>query len=533
VAEIISSARESLASYLRAHNRQTVLARYQLPTELFGQVCETLKPDERVSITQVSHDWREAALASPQLWTSISFVSSKHLDNCECTTCVGRLTSGRCSDCKQTYRRRHPDSASRVAAYLARSRGHPIEFDVEISGRSNADPAPVAAVANTLLQHEHRVQRLSAAVDDPLLIQRLLEPFDRLNALRVLKVENDGDFVPFERPTPLELPVLETLELAAGLTCDSEFRLHCPAVTTLTAKFTTGMQVRALLRACPAVKDVTFRIGPNPVSIADDIEDEIHGLLDAAHLRSLRLNEAFRIDCIPCMSLFAHSSIGRFTMDCRRADSIGTSDLDPFFAEISKCAVLLECASDRELEATRLSVFGDADATVRERTLIFHPDTSGEREDEPLHGIWCQLAPSSQRAITEIRISSRCWSGLFDRDLKSVLPVITAHVEITDHDDILSWLGKRNEIESACPEHRWRFLQAVHFVSPNEDDSAVEIDNDFVLALRGAFGLENMLQELTLEGWTLTGDPELLRSRVAVEVQIRSPATQPTINAAD
>lgn len=498
------------------------MARYQLPTELFGQVCEALKPEERASVTQVSYDWREAALASPQLWTSISFVSSKHLDNCDCGTCVGRSSSGRCPDCKQVYRRHHPDSATRVSAYLARSRGHPIDLDVEISGQGKADLAPVTAVANTLLQHEDRVQQLSAAVDDPLLIQRLLEPFGRLSALRVLKIANDGDFVPFERATPLELPVLESLELAAGLTCDSEFRLHCPAVTTLSAKFTTGTQVRALLRSCPAVKDLTLRIGPNPVGVDDAMIDEVRGLLDAAHLRWLNLTETFRIDVGPCMSLFAHSSISRISVDCRRADSVGTSDFDPYFAEMSKSAVRLECVTDPELDATRLSVFGEADAVVQERTLIFHPDISNEREDEPLHGILNQLRPSSQHGVTDIRIASRCWPGLFDRDFNSILPVVTAHVEISDSDDILPWLMKRAEVESTCPEHRWRFLRALHLVSRREEDSA-EIDGDFVSALRGAFGLESMLQELSLEGWTLTGDPELLRTRVAVDVQIRSP----------
>ncbi|EJD42496.1 hypothetical protein AURDEDRAFT_152790, partial [Auricularia subglabra TFB-10046 SS5] len=83
---ILRRAREAISSAQRGHNGRLSLQN-RLPTEVLCNVWQNLSFSDRIAVSHVCGEWRDAALNSPPLWKHVEFYTTRHSLACYCTYC--------------------------------------------------------------------------------------------------------------------------------------------------------------------------------------------------------------------------------------------------------------------------------------------------------------------------------------------------------------------------------------------------------------------------------------------------------------
>ncbi|EJD35386.1 hypothetical protein AURDEDRAFT_175533 [Auricularia subglabra TFB-10046 SS5] len=237
-----------------------------LPNELWCIIWENLALSGRLCVSQVCSRWRNTALASPCLWTTLEFVSPIHPPGCLCAGCQSPPPAGKAqsSAAPTTSAMTLPasfslTSLSLLRELLARSVHLQLTLTVDIISAQSVD---LQALSATLQPHFPRVAVLhivSAHVDVPGL---LLASFDRLPVLRVLTAGPGHHAAAFDAKEYLSLnshfdfPAVEDMRLAGGLSWPRELpgATICGTMQTLAFAPLRASSIRAALAACPHLR---------------------------------------------------------------------------------------------------------------------------------------------------------------------------------------------------------------------------------------------------------------------------------------
>ena len=125
---------------------------------------------------------------------------------------------------------------------------------------------------------------------------KFLKPFDGFPELRELVIDySSDDMEDLELERPLELPKLHKLSLMGLLTLGDagENALKCANVVSLRASFIHINQVKSLLQACPAVKELDLEVGSSTVTHPDEDTSvaELREKITACRVESLRITK--------------------------------------------------------------------------------------------------------------------------------------------------------------------------------------------------------------------------------------------------
>ncbi|KAH7101856.1 hypothetical protein BKA62DRAFT_702520 [Auriculariales sp. MPI-PUGE-AT-0066] len=511
--EVIDCVKLSVSVAMQNHNLETQ-ARLYLPVELWGAIWRQLSTRERIAVSHVSRDWRQAALASPHLWSSARFVSAAHDKDCTCRACRDAKDSLPCRDCGRMPHS-GPDPVLLVNEFLSRSGGFPVDLDVAIY--DSAASSSTREVTAALRPHGARLATLKMLADDLAAIQEFLEPFSSFSGLRTLHINYVRDTNVFlERVAPLRFPQLTTLTLSGRVMPGQDFDLQCPAVTRLKAMFNTGRHVRSLLRTCPAVQWLDLEVGSKPVEASgDEVVADVHTLLAATPIKTLHVTNAYRIDMDPIIDFFGTSRIPLFHLCSGRVEFIGSEELSRVLAG--------EIRDATRLEFLRLSLYAPDTEIIHERTIVIQPEDDEVPIQRICGRVFDKLHISCITHLTHLRVHHSVWRLLLtppERE-NEVLPVTTAVVDFDGTCSIGKWL---QEIIDTSSINRRILRHLDHLHMHGQGGSVLfNIDGEAVVSImREALGIPSLLQSLHVKSVAISAEAEVRLREVAVDVQLIS-----------
>ncbi|KAH7101857.1 hypothetical protein BKA62DRAFT_167365 [Auriculariales sp. MPI-PUGE-AT-0066] len=514
--EIVDFAESTLALLLRQSNRDAV-PQYWLPTELWNAIWLHLTPDERLTVSHVSHDWRAIALACPNLWSAISFVSSAHSDECACNACLRADNLHLpCVDCGRPWLHgRGYEDIEQVSTYLERSGGQPLHMDLTVLTRAAARTREALAAA--LTAHLPRVTTLRVAADDADDMDLLLDLLSVLPAVTSLTLEMTGENSGRLLTKNLQMPSLQVLDIRGDLTPDRECKFHCPAVSTVKSMFLDAQNVLAILRGCPAVEVLELEVGSRPVeTITDEICEDIHDRFASGQLKRLRISKAYVVDMAAIMQIFiCPSTPPSFTLHSHRTEIIEIGNLTTFFSNMED-ATSLECIkhghlTDESDQWWSLALHSISNEEPRRREITI---TLGAVQHEAIvsffRNVWGCLPARATQKITEIRADNVFWTSLFDRLEPSEeqaippppAPIWTkAIVVFEDAAEITEWLELRRS--RAEDRRRLQLSQLEHLYIRIDAKQPVQLGERTVRDVVAEFSPPAFLHSLRLEGATM------------------------------
>lgn len=515
-ADIISCVRTQCSLQMRARNRAMVPPQCQLPIELWAAVFAKLARHDLVSASHVSRDWREAAVASSQLWTSPFFFSAEHATDCDCQNCS---IPGPCQSCGSLRRLKH-NPVDQVETFLARSGRFPV--NLKLSVFSHATPRALADLNAVVQPHIHRIDSLSFYTSDIHVAEAFLQFVVSFSALKSLALElNFSGDLTWVYEKPVQMPELKSINIIGPLYCDHDtpFELRCTAVTSVNTIFYSASHLLPLLRTCPAVQHLQLAVGPRSMdSSTQEVLDEILALLEEAHPSEVHLTAAYEGDFEALLRLFNTTSIPNVSIAFANGQHLdGNGEILAQFlcAEVEQpvrleCVLLEDDTTDRNI-SFRLTTSND----THERSCIFDIN----EPDMVLHNLWDELSSYSDSMKT-LRISSFLWPAMLHIDEQPASDPPTAthvYIEIYREEMLVPWLEDRYAAILGGMEHILPQLEVLRFslVTPQP----LQLDLALVDAIKQAFHLKQKLQLLELEGFTLEGDLAVLDA-VSHEVRI-------------
>ena len=502
--EIISCVRIQCARQMRARNRAVLPPQCQLPVELWAAVFAHLAQRDRVTVSHVSHDWREASMVSGQLWTSPFFLSAEHAAECDCQRCKSPRP---CYDCGR-WRRGEHDPVAQVRAFLERSGSFPICLKMAVF--SQAAPSALTNLDAVVQPHIRRIESLSFFTSDVDVTDDFLQSISAFSALKSLTLELEtSNRLTWKCAQAVQLPELRSLNIVGPLYCahDEPFELLCPAVTFLKAMFYSATHLLPLLKACPAVQHLELEIGPRTVDIAlSETLIEVHTLLKEAHPTEVRLTKAYKGDLEALLRLFNATGIPTVKIACFSGEYIPGHELAQFLCGEVANPVLLECVlvdkDVTECTSFRLTTSND----THERTCTV---SISDRDDisTMIRDLWGKFPASSFQSIQQLHASSYLWPTLFYAGENADSAAIThARIDIDGRDSLVEWLQGRAVAIQEGTERILSRLEVLHFslMTPN---SSFRPNAGLI---RAAFGIGPKLRLLKLEGFTVEGDLTVL-----------------------
>jgi len=513
--EIVSFIRLQCAIQMRARNRAILPPQCQLPIELWAAVFAQLEQCDRVSVSHVSHDWRAAAIASARLWTSPFFLSAAHAAECDCQRCSIQRP---CPNCGRRPRP-EPDPVSQVQTFIERSGSLPIDLRMAVFPR--AAPSARTDLDAVVRPHIHRIESLTFLTSDADVILECLRSFITFSSLKSLTLDLTlGSRATWNCVERVQLEQLRTLNISGQLYCDVDhFELRCPAVTYLKATFTNPLHVLALLRACPSVQSLQLEVGPRSVAApTTETLEEVHNLLEHACPRVLQITRAYEGDIEAILQLFGTTNIPTFKINCATTEHMERDHLPRFLCNEVTKPDRLECVlheDTRDVADANIKFRLTVCNATQERTATFDLVES----NLVLQNIWARLSPSTLENMTELHVNSSLWPTLLQHgELPGSLPITRAHIIFDESATLGSWLqaravALRGQSEYSLP--RLEVLQFLRFTL----HQPIRSEEDLAGTIREAFGLEQTLKSLQLEGFSLEGDLAALRT-VSSEIRV-------------
>ena len=520
-ADILHCVKASLANTLRNQNRSSVQTRYQLPVELFDSIWSHLSAQECLAVSQVCHDWRQTAIACPQLWSTTFFTSAEHGNECTCRACENARESRPCPDCGRLSLRRR-DCLSRVSTYLERSGGHPVKLSVRFHERSSSSNN--AAFATMLAQHVSRLETLAVSFDDLEDLKAFLAPFPAFPVLRTLSLTSLQDSEEWIRLEMLDMPALRSLRLLGSLSLSEHSQLNCPSVTSMKAMFISAGQLLAMMLGCPNVQHLELDVGTKPVDRVDQkTVDGVRELVAAGYLRHLMLSEIYNVDMGPSLELFAGIGIQRFDLNMYRSEIIAADHLRALLQDMED-ATNFECHKIGNDSPWRLAI--SSTKTGRSRTVT----TQNQNDEviELLKTAWAALPPTSLHTITYLRIYSRFWTPLFIAGDQSDVLVTNLTIEFDEEEGFNDWVRRTAVAGARMSARRFPHVESLCLKGVSKG-ARLEVNIGIFNALWQMLGLSPRLQHMRVEGLRLTGD----EGNAETMYQMLSPRVEELIISAD
>ncbi|KAH7101231.1 hypothetical protein BKA62DRAFT_703966 [Auriculariales sp. MPI-PUGE-AT-0066] len=441
VEEIVTTVRCALASALQQLNR-TRLRQPPLPNELWCQVWEKLPVHDRMVVSHVSSDWRQAASCCPQLWSSTSFVSTLHSEDCQCATCAADSpqNAGRCKRCRRPVPQTWAN-LELVQHHIKLSGGLPLSLNVDFVSTGTANGDILVELAGSLRPEIGRLETLQISVDDMTILQAgLFSSFGELPSLKSLTISYLGDDE-HEWSTDIRLPVLSRLHMTGRLRyLTAKFNMACPSVKHLHAVFYQGRDAHVLLRTCPAVQDLLLQVGPERVYPGERQETiDLRELYDAAKPPRVSITEIHESDCEAVLPLFSNPDCPDLTFGY--VGDSPMSGLTNILSEITH-PVSLSCQQTRDVITVRSVGLDSSVRTVTHRLF-----DSQSTEAFP-NNIWTCLSVSFAQSLRTLSINGALWPKIFRRVPPGPTTIAELTIEFAREADYTDW----KNIGEALPE---------------------------------------------------------------------------------
>jgi len=476
--EIVTTIRSTLAEELREMNR-TVLTHYHLPVELMCLIWQHLPPHDRLTVSHISHDWREAAAAHcPQLWNSVSFTSTLHAESCVCATCSSESSASntRCNRCRRPI----PQTWSNlplVKHSVDLSGALPLSLTIDSVATGQTDPIVLRKLTAALGTSTARIQSLEVQTDDVSVFEDgFFSEVDELPALRELSINALSDDE-HEWQTVISLPALEKLKMTGRLRfVESKFNMTCPRVKELQAVFYQTRDVITLLRACPDVDDLRLQVGPERVYQASAGDtDRLQEMLKAANPTRVQVVEVHESDCEAVIPIFANPHC--LQLSWGYVGDNPPPELTRILADIEK-PISLSCRLAKEVIAVQVN--GDNNQT----RLITHRLFDSSQTAFP-NNVWHCLSPRSRESVAVLTVNGGVWAKAF-RECPEALAVREFVLEFALESDWNAW---RENTESV-PSGAFRNLDTLRVV--NLGTKSLPYENDLETIRTKLFDLLNV-----------------------------------------
>ncbi|EJD35024.1 hypothetical protein AURDEDRAFT_188859 [Auricularia subglabra TFB-10046 SS5] len=278
-----------------------------------------------MSVTHVCHSWRTLALSIPSVWSRVEFFSDVHASYCTCDACEARDDESYYRTASRTTRPA-PTNLRAIPDVLSRGLQTPITLDVT-SLDSQADGEMIMITFGKLLvTHKSRLTTIRISLAQELGLCDFFETFDSLPALRSLKLTYTGDEDEVSGPVSvlnehISMPCLSRLELGPFIKFPRRDHLHLPALTHLTASFSSAPELREILDACPTLQHLEVI----PFANATNLDVSTEALQEVAplvkRLREIRLLNIRRDTLAPSLDIFAHPVVADLQINCAEMDA--------------------------------------------------------------------------------------------------------------------------------------------------------------------------------------------------------------------
>lgn len=201
---------------------------------------------DRLAVTHVCRDWRDAALRTPSVWACVDFRFDRHAKGCACDECAFEGDEPRLRT-----------NALLLSKMLPRSDRVALTVHVRNTGECPSYQA-VAQLVSLLRPHVDRIIAIHADVYKTHSLASFFEEFKVFPALRVLSATAQPDdrnsllfYAPFMKK--IDLSSLHTLSLVHGWCIWASGTVTLPNVRTLRCTYAFRRPTLALLEACPNV----------------------------------------------------------------------------------------------------------------------------------------------------------------------------------------------------------------------------------------------------------------------------------------
>jgi len=513
-AEIVTCVRLQCALQMRARNRVAALSTCQLPIELWAAVFEHLGQRDCISVSHVSHDWREAAIGCARLWTSSFFLSARHVADCGCYECISSVP---CQECGRMSRHEN-DPVNQVRTFLERSGSLPV--DLRMALYRNAASSAISDLAHISRPHAHRIKSLTLSTSDLDAAAYFLQLITAFSALEFLKLElgSSGEDATWICEESAQLPELRTLEILGPMYCDTvrPFRLRCPSVTSLKATFFTAEHALRLLTACPSVQDLQLKVGPRTIDASStETVAGIHTLLREARPQAVLITNVYEGDFRPLLWLFGETGIPNVRIACANIERVAQEDMITLMCDEVDKPIQLECIlePDSSSEAyTHFSVSVSNVTHMRTCALTYR----GRDVDATSPELWDLPNTNIFKTIKNLHASSSLWPILLQVTDNHHVPAIT-HVQVNFDeglgDDLRTWLQARAAALQTGAEQSLPQLEGLRFsLGHTGTHQPVTVDVSLADAIRQAFKIGLKLRILELERFSLEGDLTVLQT---------------------
>ena len=399
---IIDTVRHALALNLREINSSGLKQPRLLP-ELWGTVWAELNARDRLTVTQVSSQWRSLASRCPQLWTNLNMTTSLHRHGCNCVRCCPSYDDDEalqrlCLWCKRHSEPRLSSNVDLAQDLINRSGRLSLSLRARSTGREHTDPDAVRRMSTTLAPHVDRLRELDVSTDNPKTFYRNF--FARLGTLSNLvkfKYDCSGE-LDIDWQQNLNLPSLEDFSFRSSrILNDNGMRLFAPKVCKLFCETSNPCDIALILHACPMAQDVTLSFThmlfrpAELFSISD--RSTIAEFLSNAKPSMLRLRGVANQNCTSIVDAF-RSAAGEVVVEFGDRDP--PDDLLDFICGI-------EGATDLDLSLTNSNAHDASLAVSRGQSLrrqLRIRNYSSEEVAAFISSVWTHLRePSSLRKI--------------------------------------------------------------------------------------------------------------------------------------
>ena len=495
---MVAAVRSTLATAALDMNQHR-LPQPRLPVELWCKIWEHLPPGEqRLAVSHVSHDWYTAASTWPLLWSSLSFVSTLHAMDCDCTSCTSTdpaTIADRCVRC-----RRHLPGAwtnsRHVKANLERSGGIPLSITIDNCSSGITDSTTLAGFALSLRPHAARLESLDIVIDSISALQSgILDHFDDLPNLTSFQLKYIGDEAELEAGVVISVPRLGRLKFSGRLRFASgSFMFSCPNVHTLQALVYEVADALSLLTACPAVQEAQFQVGPQSMDFPTDTTAvQLRDALRQARPRKLSVTDIHGSDINAVAAAFQQPFVPQLVYTY--VGSGPRSDLLEMFHHIEHPRTL---SCQVVGGGVCIRAVGPNDQ-LREFTASGH-----DAMESFIRLIWPHPEHSAAlNSLVNISLDESVWNAVCGRPHFSAIAATELVIEFNpDRRSLMDWLAQSDPI----PGGAMPALEYVHLKNlGHEPVSLTDIEvMNVAQAIRNmlAMGTERKLQRMTLEGFT-------------------------------
>ncbi|KAH7102776.1 hypothetical protein BKA62DRAFT_698800 [Auriculariales sp. MPI-PUGE-AT-0066] len=504
IAEAVQSV---LAMSLRTFN-DTTLPQPRIPTELWCRIWEHLPPEDCLTVTHVSHNWREAASEWPQLWTSLNFESTLHNEDCECDEfCAPNAKDReleRCDTCGNLPATELWSNLPLVQQNISRSGGLPLELNINVEGGENADNRGLRALAFSLAHHLSRLHTVDVTTDNMEVIQTtFLSNLRTLPNLRILRIDS-GEASEHDLEMNVDLPLLHELYLSGESLrlSHTKFTINAPVLHTLHSVFQCGHDITGLLTGCPAVQDLTLQAcAEEELPPFEDTEKAIiRSYITQVRPGRVCLSSVSDPDVAGLLSVFHDPKLLDFSVEC--SDSEAPAGLADILKDVPDPDELFCQAVDDNLVVSVHGLGG-----IKRSVQLYDTYIDPDAELFPTN-LWDFLVPAATKTLRKLTIHNSIFVDIIKAFPATHIREIV--IESGSPDEGESLVELLGDAEPA-PEKTFQELERLTLRNADEEEFSIDTDVSILVEqLRKLLNIpeDKKLQFLCIEGIQFVENPQ-------------------------